>query len=57
MHCANSVVTALESVPGVKEVSVDLNTGFADIRHIRDEDSVKRFREAVEQAGFGVVND
>lgn len=55
MHCVNSVKTAIENVQGVKEASVDLETGLADVRHTCDDSVDFRLKEAVSRVGFGVV--
>lgn len=52
-HCVNSTKEALESIPGVSNVSIDLNKGEASYEGDVSKDLV---RETIAQIGFEVVN-
>ena len=54
MHCVGAVKSAIEAVPGVKEAIVDLETGFADVRHNCEDGINERFKGAVTDAGYAV---
>ena len=51
-HCAGTVQTTLESVPGVKSVTVDLEGGKADVTYAGDSDTVVKMVEAINAAGY-----
>ncbi len=54
-HCVSSVREALEALKGVSGVKVNLETGEVDF--VRSEGvSLERVREAVERAGYSVVD-
>ncbi|WP_277425531.1 CopZ family metallochaperone [Deinococcus psychrotolerans] len=48
-HCQSAVTRALEGVPGVKEVSVDLSSGLARVRGEADRQALL---DAVEEEGY-----
>lgn len=52
-HCVMSVTEELEQVPGVTGVDIDLDSGRVAVRG--DGFSDKAIREAVHEAGYGVV--
>ncbi len=49
-HCVGAVTRALESVPGVTAVQVDLETGLARVQGEADLEALMR---AVKDAGYG----
>ncbi len=51
-HCVASTTKALEALPGVSEVKVDLDKGEASFQGEVDRQTVK---EAIEKIGFEVV--
>lgn len=51
-HCVASTTTALEALPGISEVEVDLEKGEARYQGEVDQEAVKK---AVEKIGFEVV--
>ncbi len=48
-HCQKAVTQALEGVPGVREVSVDLSSGLA---RVRGEAEPQALLDAVEEEGY-----
>jgi copper ion binding protein len=52
-HCVKAVTKALEAVPGVKEVQVDLEGGQAKVTG-DDQVSEAALKAAVEDAGYSV---
>jgi len=54
-HCVMVVKKAIETVSGVKEASVDLEAGIADIRHNCEDGIEERFSNAVTEAGYTVI--
>ncbi len=51
-HCVNSTKQALESIPGVSNVSIDLDKGEASF----DGDvSLENVKEAIAKIGFEVI--
>ncbi len=53
-HCQASVERALQVVPGVEEVRVDLESKTAQVEHSTPVDEAA-LREAIESAGYSVV--
>ncbi len=51
-HCVASVTTALNQIPGISEVKVDLEKGEA---HYRGDIASERLKTAIETIGFEVV--
>ena len=51
-HCAASTKEALEKIPGVKDVNVDLDKGEATYSGDVDQQKIK---EAITKIGFEVV--
>ncbi len=51
-HCVASTTKALEAVPGISAVEVDLDKGEARYQGEADKDAVK---SAIEKIGFEVV--
>ncbi len=51
-HCVNSTKEALENLPGVKDVKVNLEKGEAVYSGDVD---LKQVKEAIEKIGFEVV--
>jgi copper chaperone len=54
-HCVASVTEELETVPGVREVAVDLASGRVDVTSDQPVDS-SDLRRAVTEAGFAVLS-
>ena len=52
-HCVASVVKALQAIPGISQVSVDLNKGEANYAGDVGASVVK---EAIDAIGFTVLN-
>lgn len=54
-HCVNHVTAALEEIPGVKSVVVNLetNTAIVDAEEIVKDEEIKF---AIDDAGYDVVN-
>ena len=53
-HCVMSVTKALESIPGVKSLKVDLVKGEATFENTRNV-PMANIRKAVEDAGYKVI--
>ncbi|AWN23782.1 heavy metal transport/detoxification protein [Deinococcus irradiatisoli] len=51
-HCQKAVTQALEGVPGVREVSVDLSSGLA---RVRGEAEPQALLNAVQEEGYQVA--
>lgn len=51
-HCVNAVVRALDAVPGVESVQVQLTPGRATVSGSADAASLLR---AIERAGYGAA--
>ena len=51
-HCVASTTKALEALPGISEVKVDLDKGEASFQGDVDRQTIK---EAIEKIGFEVV--
>ena len=51
-HCQSAVTRALESVPGVREVAVDLSSGLA---RVRGEAEPQALLDAVEAQGYSAA--
>lgn len=54
-HCVNRVTKALEEIPGVKSVRVDLDGKHAVVELAHDVDD-EMFKTAVYDAGYEVTN-
>ncbi len=54
-HCVMAVSKALKSIPGLKNVGVNLETGEATFENIQNVSSDK-IRQAVEDAGYRVMS-
>ena len=55
--CVNRVTKALKKVPGVADASVNLATEQATVRYDTAQARPELLRQAVENAGYGVVTD
>ena len=53
-HCVMAVTKALESIPGVKNLKVDLAKGEASFENSQNA-AREEIRKAVEEAGFAVA--
>jgi len=53
-HCVATVKRAIESVPGVEEALVDLQSGMVEIKHVCENGIVTRAKIAVTGAGYTV---
>jgi copper ion binding protein len=53
-HCVMAVTKALEKIPGLKNVKVDLDKGEATFENMQNV-SWENIRKAVEEAGYKVV--
>lgn len=53
--CVNSVLKALQSVPGVLAVNVNLEEKRANITFNEFETKVQQLYEAVEEAGYDIL--
>lgn len=53
-HCVMTVTKALEKIPGLKNVKVDLDKGEATFENTQNV-SWENIRQAVEEAGYKVV--
>ena len=51
-HCAESVLRALNAVPGVTYAEVYMDPGYADIRYEQGKATPQDFRAAVETEGY-----
>jgi len=53
-HCAAAVTEELTKLPGVREVSIDLNAGGTSVVHVTSESVLEEtaVREAVDEAGY-----
>lgn len=56
MGCVNSVKNVLEKIPGVSSSEVSLEQGQVTIQYDVNMTGTDQFREAIEDAGFEVVN-
>jgi copper chaperone len=54
-HCVMSVTKALGSIPGIKNLRVDLVNGEATFENTQNV-SMSNIRKAVEEAGYKVVS-
>ncbi len=54
--CVSSVTTVLEAVEGVSSVKVTLQPAEAKIEFDSDKVQVDAFRQAIEDAGFDVID-
>jgi|UniRef100_A0A7C4ES18 copper chaperone len=50
-HCVQAVSKALQSLPGLKNVEVNLNTGTAVLEHTESLD-MNAVRDKIEKAGY-----
>jgi copper ion binding protein len=50
-HCVSAVTEALDSLPGVEKVKVDLKKGEAKVKHAADV-TLQTLKDAVTEAGF-----
>ena len=55
MGCVNSVKIVLEKISGVDNVDVSLEQAQAAIQYNAETTSVDQFKQAIEDAGFDVV--
>lgn len=53
-HCKKAVAGALQNLPGVKEVKVDVAKGIADVSYNNSEVTSDSMKEAVEEQGYDV---
>ncbi len=53
-HCKMRVEKALSGIENVKDVNVDLEGGFADLK-VNGEISEEIFREKIDDAGYDLV--
>jgi copper chaperone len=51
-HCQHAITTSVAAVPGVVEVTVDLDTKLVTVDGAADDDAV---RAAIEDAGYAVA--
>jgi len=53
-HCTAAVTEELTKLPGVREVSIDLNAGGTSAVHVTSESALDEaaVREAVDEAGY-----
>ena len=53
-HCTAAVTEELTKLPGVREVSIDLNAGGTSAVHVTSESVLEEtaVREAVDEAGY-----
>ncbi|WP_329484114.1 heavy-metal-associated domain-containing protein [Kribbella sp. NBC_01484] len=53
-HCTAAVTEELTKLPGVREVSIDLNAGGTSAVHVTSESALEEtaVREAVDEAGY-----
>lgn len=51
-HCVSSVAKALEALPGISDVQVDLDNGEARFQGEADEQTVK---QTIDNIGFEVI--
>ena len=53
-HCTAAVTEELAKLPGVREVSIDLNAGGTSAVHVTSESVLEEtaVREAVDEAGY-----
>jgi copper chaperone CopZ len=53
-HCTAAVTEELTKLPGVREVSIDLNSGGTSAVHVTSESVLEEtaVREAVDEAGY-----
>ncbi|SOD42664.1 heavy-metal-associated domain-containing protein [Nitrosovibrio sp. Nv4] len=56
MGCVNSVKNVLEKIPGVSSADVSLEQGLVTVQYDVAMAGVAQFKEAIEDAGFEVVN-
>lgn len=54
--CVNSVTSVLKPIEGVSDVKVTLEPGEAIIKFDPTKTSVEAFQDAIDGAGFDVVN-
>ncbi|MHB9144242.1 MAG: heavy-metal-associated domain-containing protein [Symbiobacteriia bacterium] len=54
-HCVMAVTKALKGVPGVSEAKVDLAGNSAAVTFSAGPDTVKKLKDAVEDAGYELV--
>ncbi len=53
-HCVGRVTKALEAIPGVLEVAVDLKGKFGDVEMAEDVDA-STFKKAIDEAGYDLT--
>lgn len=56
MGCVNSVKNVLEKLPGVSSTDVSLEQKQATIQYDATTTNVNQFKNAIEDAGFEVIN-
>ena len=56
MGCVNSVKAVLEKISGVDNADVALEQAQATIQYDAETTSVDQFKQAIEDAGFNVVD-
>jgi copper chaperone len=56
MGCVNSVKNVLEKLPGVSSADVSLEQKQATIQYDAATTNVNQFKNAIEDAGFEVIN-
>jgi len=55
-HCVKAVSGAVNSLPGIGSVSVDLATGTATVEHDPALSPLDVIRERIEEQGYEVLN-
>jgi len=51
-HCVQTVTRALQNVPGVSKVQVNLTSGLAEIQLNSEKVTTEQLSKAVEEAGY-----
>jgi copper chaperone CopZ len=57
-HCSSAVTEELGKLPGVQEVTIDLNAGGTSAVHVTSESALDEtaVREAVDEAGYELAS-
>lgn len=56
MGCVNSVKTVLEKISGVNDADVSLEQALAIIQYDAEKTSTDQFKQAIQDAGFEIVD-
>ena len=56
-HCVNAVTKAVEALPGISGVAVDLSAGTVTVVHSDSAASVDEIKRAIEEQGYDIITN